>query len=146
VLDLLPTHYLDAVINGIVNLALFILVVLARRFVPNEEFESFLIRWDARGWSLLTKGLLVGAATFSSYLIIAVVLVGGNVIFNSDRLLETFQILIFWGLSFAAVALFEEGLFRGYLLQKLLVKVPKVLAIGAQGWNLVQTAFLVRME
>ena len=81
-LDLLPTHYLDAVINGIVNLALFILVVLARRFVPNEEFESFLIRWDARGWSLLTKGLLVGAATFSSYLIIAVVLGGGNVIFN----------------------------------------------------------------
>jgi CAAX protease family protein len=123
---------IDGVITGAVNLVLFGLVVLVRRLVHHEGLAAFGLQHDARGWRLLLAGLAAGTLLFSTYPIAAVAFGVGRIFVVWPALAHTFVLLPSWGFGFAGVALFEEGLFRGYLLPKLCVRFPSGIAITGQ--------------
>lgn len=122
----------DGLITGAVNLALFGLVVLVRRQVHHEGLAAFGLQTDARGLRLLLAGLVAGALLFSTYPIAAVACGVGHAFVAWPALPNTLVLLASWGFGFVGVALFEEGLFRGYLLPKLSTRFSSAVAIITQ--------------
>ena len=118
----------DALLTGLVNYALFGIVVAVRRVLHKEGLKAFSLSLDGRGLRLLGGGLLAGALGMALYAGIARLGGAGHVTFSA-QFLATLQILLAWGFAFLGVALFEEGLFRGYLLPKLLSRAPVWLAV-----------------
>jgi hypothetical protein len=49
--------YINAIINGLVNFALFGAVVLIRRIINKEGIASFMLQRDKKGWLLLCEGI-----------------------------------------------------------------------------------------
>ena len=123
---------IDGLITGAVNLALFGLVVLIRRLVHHERLDAFGLQSDARSWRLLLAGLAAGTLLFATYSIIAVAFGVGRVFVAWTALADTLVLLASWGVGFAGVALFEEALFRGYLLSKLCARFSSAVAITGQ--------------
>lgn len=123
---------IDGVITGVVNVALFCLVVLIRRLVHHEGLAAFGLQRDARSWRLLLAGLLAGTLLFSIYPTAAVAFGLGSLSAVWPALATTALLAATWGFGFAGVALFEEALFRGYLLSKLSVRLPTTAAIVGQ--------------
>ena len=123
---------IDGVITAAVNLVLFGVVVLVRRLVHDEGLAAFGLRTDARSWRLLLIGLATGTLLFAAYSIAAVAFGLGRVFLAWPALADTAGLLASWSLGFAGVALFEEGLFRGYLLSKLCVRFSSGVAILGQ--------------
>ena len=119
----------NAIITGIINLGLFWLLVALRRLVHRERLCSFLLHGDASGRRLFLKGATLGLLSFAAYPIIVVLFGQGQFGTNVDGLLATIASTIAWGVGFLPVALFEEALFRGYLLQKLSVRSPQWVAV-----------------
>jgi membrane protease YdiL (CAAX protease family) len=122
----------DGLITGAVNLALFGLVVLIRRVAHHERLAAFGLHADVRGWRLLLAGLGAGTLLFSVYPIMAVALGVGRLFVAWEAVSRTLVLLASWGFGFAGVALFEEGLFRGYLLSRLRERSPGAVAVLAQ--------------
>lgn len=123
---------IDGWITGAVNLALFGLVVLVRRLVHHEGLAAFGLQSDGRSWRLLLAGLAAGTLLFATYTIVAVTSGAGRLLVAWPALDDSLVLLASWGVGFAGVALFEEGLFRGYLLPKLCVRFSSAVAITAQ--------------
>lgn len=131
--------YSSAAITGAVNLALFGVVVLIRRRVHKEGLAAFGLRRDARSWRLLLQGFVAGALAFLAYPIAVVGSGVGTLSVAGQQLPATLLLLVSWGLADIGVALFEEALFRGYLLQKLCVRFSR--AGGIAGQALLTAAF-----
>jgi membrane protease YdiL (CAAX protease family) len=122
----------DGLMTGTVNLVLFGLLVLIRRVAHRERFDAFGLQTDARGLRLLLAGLAAGTLVFLVYPIIAVALGVGRVFVMWAAASDTLVLLGVWGFGFVGVALFEEGLFRGYLLSQLSARFSGAVAIVAQ--------------
>jgi uncharacterized protein len=123
---------IDGLITGAVNLALFGLVMLFRRLVHHEGLAASGLRSDARSWRLLLAGVAAGTVLFAIYAVVVVAFDVGRVFVTLQALADTGVLLASWGFGFAGVALFEEALFRGYLLSKLCVRFSPAVAIAAQ--------------
>jgi membrane protease YdiL (CAAX protease family) len=121
---------MNAIINGVLNLLLFGGVVLIRRIVHKEGIESFWLQRNKKGWRLFFEGAAVGMIAFSIYPLLATVFQLGTINFAPQKIPDTALLILTQGFAFAGVALFEEALFRGYLLQKLLGKFSSKIAIG----------------
>jgi membrane protease YdiL (CAAX protease family) len=123
---------IDGLITGTVNVALLGLVAVIRRLVHHEGLAAFGLEGGARGRRLLLAGLATGTLAFSTYPIAAVTFGVGRVFVVWPALAHTLAFSASWGFGFAGVALFEEGLFRGYLLPKLQGRFRSAAAIAGQ--------------
>lgn len=122
--------FFDGIMTGVNNFILFGIVVLFRQAVQKEGPRSFLIHADRRGARLFVEGVAIG---FLLFLLYPLILVGsglGVVSVAQDSMMRTIGLLVTAGFGFLGVAVFEEGLFRGYILQKLLTRFSKPTAIG----------------
>lgn len=119
-----------AIIMGITNLVLFIAVVLFRRFVHKEGFKSFLINLDNKGVKQFLEGAVVGFVLFCLYVFFTVIFRKGQISIQEDYLISTLKLFIAYSLGFLAVSLFEECLFRGYVLQRLRKRYSLLIAVG----------------
>jgi membrane protease YdiL (CAAX protease family) len=123
---------MDGLITGVVNLGLFGLVVLVRRLVHDERLAAFGLQNDVRSWRLLFGGLAAGTLLFATYAMVAVAFGTGRLLVAWPALADTLGLVASWGFGFAGVALFEEGLFRGYLLSQLRAQFSVTAAITGQ--------------
>lgn len=119
-----------AISMGITNLVLFGLVVAVRRFMHKEGFKSFLIHTDRRGLKLFAEGALLGFALIMLYAWLTQSMGVGKITYNKGHFAETLPICLAYGFGHFAVSLLEEGLMRGYVLQRLLRTLAKPWAIG----------------
>lgn len=120
----------DGLSTGLVNLILFGLVAAIRRQVHREGLSAFLLQGGRRGRVLFLQGALVGLLSFAAYPAIVILLGRGQLVIGEGSPWSMAGSTLAWGLGFLAVALLEEGLFRGYLLPKLAVRWPRWAAIG----------------
>jgi len=121
--------YIDGISIGITNMVLFSIVVLARKLISNEGLESFLIIKKKLNWKLFWEGSFMGFILILGYVFFTLIFGVGNLSFSfalSGQFLVTLLSFIF---GFAAVALFEESLFRDYLLIKLKKRFTDIKAI-----------------
>jgi len=123
---------IDGLITGMINLALLGLVILVRRLVHHEGLAAFGLQSDVRSWRLLLAGLAAGTLLFATYAMVAIALGVGRLFVAWPAFADSLVLLASWGFGFAGVALFEEALFRGYLLSKLCVRFSSAVAITAQ--------------
>ena len=120
----------DALAIGITNIILFLLVVGIRKLVHNEGINSFLLKPNKKGIKLFVEGLFAGVFLILVYSFLAVILGKGTIVINRDNLFITLKLLFAQGFAFLGVSFFEEGLFRGYILQRLLNRFSRLIAIG----------------
>ncbi|MFO7815168.1 MAG: CPBP family intramembrane glutamic endopeptidase [Halanaerobiales bacterium] len=121
--------YIDGISIGIINMFLFSIVVLARKLISNEGLEEFLIIKKELKWNLFWEGSLMGFLLILGYVFLTIIFRVGNLNFTFKMrgdFLVTFLSFIF---GFAAVALFEESLFRDYLLLKLKKRFTTIKAV-----------------
>jgi len=121
--------FLNGIVTGLFNWSLFGLLVLFRRAIHHEDIQSFLFHTDRRGKQLLAEGITAGTLSFAAYLLVLMLSGQGTLAVAWDTFYSTVALLGTGGFGFLAVAVFEEALFRGYLLPKLL-KYSKSVAIG----------------
>ncbi|MCF8008616.1 MAG: CPBP family intramembrane metalloprotease [Halanaerobiales bacterium] len=121
--------YIQGVGIGITNLILFILVILAKKIIDNKGLDSFMIRKKKLNWKLFVEGFVVAFILIILYIIFTVVLNAGQLILEFKISTEFFLNLLSFIFAFGAVALFEESLFRDYLLSKLKDKLSKTKAV-----------------
>ncbi|EYE87241.1 hypothetical protein Q428_14385 [Fervidicella metallireducens AeB] len=114
--------YSNAISIGISNFILFLVVLLIRKIVHKEGIKDFLIHVDKRGLKLLLEGIIIGIIGFLIYTLIVYLFGEGTYSYESSTLKKSLLLFLIYGIGFLAVALFEESLFRGYILQKLLKK------------------------
>lgn len=107
-----------------VNLGLFVLIVLVRKAVHREGIESFLIHFDKRTWPLFAEGLIAGGVYILGYSALVLVTGAGRLAADASRIAPTLRFLAVAALAHLALALFEEALFRGYILQRLKGRLP----------------------
>lgn len=122
--------YINGIINGVLNLVLFGVVVLIRIIVHKEGIASFWLQRNKKGWLLFIAGAAVGMITFAIYPLLVTTLRLGSINFRIQEIPDTALLISTQGFAFFGVALFEEALFRGYILQKLLRKFSPKIAIG----------------
>lgn len=120
----------NAIITGVINLALFGLLFAFCHLVHRDRRCSFLLHGDARGRRLFLKGAIVGLASFAAYVFIVILFGQGHFVSNMDGLPVTIACTGAWGVGFLPVALFEEALFRGYLMHQSLVRFPQWVAVA----------------
>lgn len=121
--------YIDGISIGITNIVLFSIVVLARKLISHEDIEKFLIVKKKLNWKLFWEGSFMGFILILGYVFLTLIFGVGNLNFTfkmSGEFLITFFSYIF---GFAAVALFEESLFRDYLLMKLKKRFSTIKAV-----------------
>lgn len=120
----------DGLVTGLVNLCLFGLVVAVRSALNKEGPRSFFWQNDPRGWRWLLEGLGAGFLAVAVYTALVLVAGQGALTFAWSAWPAGLLLLAAWAFGHFAVALFEEALFRGYLLKKLLGRVPLWVAVG----------------
>lgn len=120
----------DYLISGIIEFFLFIIIFLIRKFINKEGVESFLISFDKKGLTLFGKGAFYGVIFFLFYPIIVITFGLGQIEVSLDKVYVTIQMVFIALFNCFMVALFEESLFRGYILQKLLNKFPIWISVG----------------
>jgi membrane protease YdiL (CAAX protease family) len=123
---------IDGLVTGAVNLALFAALVWIRRLLHDEGPAAFGLHGDARGWRSLLAGVAAGTLLFTGYTVALVCFGLGTLFAVRTQLPATLGLAGAWGFGFAGVALFEEGLFRGYLLEKMRAKLPLAVAVTGQ--------------
>ncbi|MFT5873253.1 MAG: membrane protease YdiL (CAAX protease family) [Clostridium sp.] len=121
--------YSNAISTGVLNFILFAVVLLIRKIVHKEGIKAFLIHVDKRGLRLLIEGIIVGFIGFIMYTLIVCLFCEGTYNFQTNILKKTLLLLLIYCIKFLAVALFEESLIRGYILQKLLKRFSMVKSI-----------------
>ena len=119
-MDLNQAVFYDGIMTAVNNFILFGIVVLIRQVIHKENIRSFLIHFDRKGAWLFAEGVAIGFLLFLLYPLILIVSGQGIVSVSRDAIMRTSGLLVTSGLGFLGVAVFEEGLFRGYILQKLL--------------------------
>lgn len=116
-------------VMALVYIALFLIVVGVRYLLHHEGPRAFGLHLDARGWRLLAEGALTGALAFGAYPLAVLLLGRGELRLAPEAAGHTAGLLGAWLLGFGAAALFEESLFRGYVLPKFLRRLPLPVAI-----------------
>lgn len=104
---------------GIMIIGLFFLMVLFRKLINKEGIKSFNIHFDKRGFRLLFIGMLIGTIFTFIYILIIVAARQCNINISWRTISNTIQILLVSLFIFLSIALFEEGLYRGYIMQKI---------------------------
>lgn len=104
--------------TGITNIILFLLVVLARRLISKESINRFLISKPHKRWKLFWEGCLMGFVLILVYVFLAVLFGVGQLSIKPQFSMNFIFILLSYIFAFAAVSLFEESLFRDYILLK----------------------------
>lgn len=121
--------YSNAISTGISNFILFAVVLLIRKKVHKEGIRDFLIQFNKRGLRLFIEGIIVGIIGFLIYTLIVYLSGEGTYSYQSNTLKKSLLLVLIHGIGYLAVALFEESLFRGYILQKLLKRFSAVKSI-----------------
>lgn len=122
--------YLSGITNGIVNIILFAIVYMFRRFVHKEGIEDFLLQKDRKGMRLFFTGMGIGFLSFSIHPLLSLLFGEAQLNIEWGLIGETALYILVWGFGFLGVALFEEALFRGYILVKLLKRFSVPVSIG----------------
>lgn len=120
----------SGLVTALINTALFLIVVGVRYLLHQEGPRAFGLHLDSRGRRLFGEGLLIGALAFCAYPLLVLLLDRGELGVAPSAAAYTGQFLAVWLLGFLAVALFEESLFRGYVLPKFLHRFPLPIAIA----------------
>jgi uncharacterized protein len=127
----------EGLVYGSAVFGFFALLLLFRRLVHKEGPRSFLIHADRRGAALVAGGAGIGIGLISAYAAAASIVGLGKLEIRSDTLRDTVGTLAISAYVFAAIALFEECLYRGYILRKLKARLPLsasvILTSGAFG-------------
>jgi membrane protease YdiL (CAAX protease family) len=121
--------YSNAISTGISNFILFAVVLLIRKRVHKEGLRDFLIQVDKRGLRLFIEGIIVGITGFIIYTLIVYLFGEGTYNYQTNTFKKSLLLFLTYGMGFLAVALFEESLIRGYILQKLLKRLSMVQSI-----------------
>lgn len=121
---------IDFLIKGTTNLVLFGIIIIFRKLFHKEGIDSFLININSQGKKLFIEGSFIGMSSMVIYALAVTLLGEGKIFFDLASINIVFEVLIGLIFLFFAVALFEEGLFRGYILQRLYKKYSIYLSIG----------------
>jgi len=108
----------NGIATGIINLILFLIVVIARRLISKEGINTFLISRPRKRWKLFWEGCLVGFILILVYVFLTVLLGVGELTISLNLTSDFIFIFLSYLFGFAAVSLFEESLFRDYILLK----------------------------
>ena len=104
---------------------------LFRRFAHKEGIADFLLQKDRKGIRLFFAGMGIGILSFSIHPLLSLLLGEAQLNIEWGLIGETVLYIVAWGFGFLGVALFEEALFRGYILVKLLKRYSVPVSIGA---------------
>lgn len=116
--------YVDVVLTGVINFGLFGAVMMARYAIHEEGPDAFLIHGDERGLLLFAEGCLLAVAVTAFRCALLVRWGKASVYLNPQAWPGTLGMAGALVFGFSGVALFEEGLFRGYLLQVVARRYP----------------------
>ena len=108
----------DAFNTAITNFILFVIVIVARKIISNDSISSFLVFKKNKNKRLFLEGSLVGFILIHIYVIIIMVFNVGELQLNFSFSIEFLYVILAFILAFLAVSLFEESLFRDYILFK----------------------------
>lgn len=108
------------IIDGFTNMAFFVTILLYRYISDYEGIESFLIKIDKKNILRFFKGCIIGLSAVFLYIMINVCLKNAKLHFESKNPGQIIAALSASAFCFLWVAVFEEALFRGYIMQKLL--------------------------
>ena len=122
--------YLNGIVNGVVNFVLFGIVYAFRRLVHKEGLSAFLLQKGRTGVRRFIRGAGVGLLVFTLHPVVLLLLGQAQVDADSAFVWQTLLFMLAWGFGFLGVALFEEALFRGYILVRLRKHFSDVVAIG----------------
>jgi membrane protease YdiL (CAAX protease family) len=122
---------INGLISTLIYLALCLIVVGVRFLLHQEGPRAFGLHLDRRGLRLFGEGLLAGALVFAIYPLLTVLASRGELSLSTTPFAVSFSLrfLPIWSLALLTMAVFEESLFRGYLLPKVLRRLPLVLGI-----------------
>ena len=113
----------------LVNFSLFIILLLFRKVVHKEGFKSFLIKFNENNYKLFIKGAVTGLLSIGTYVFLVMLFNKGNLIVNKLNIIQNMKLISIYLIVFIAVSLFEESLFRGYILLKFNKMMPEFVAI-----------------
>jgi len=109
----------DAFNIAITNFILFLIVIVARKIISNDPVNSFLVFKKNKNKRLFLEGSLVGFILIHIYVIIIMLSNVGQLQLNFSINIKFLYVILSFTVSFLAVSLFEETLFRDYILFKL---------------------------
>lgn len=127
---------IDGILNAFINGVLFLIVVLIVKAIGYNRKKNYTpLYWisiDKRGIKFVLLGIVI--ALFYKLLLGLICIITGSMIFTIDKsgILASIMFTLVSSFGFLGVALFEEGIFRGYIMQVVLKKLPKLLAIIVQ--------------
>jgi membrane protease YdiL (CAAX protease family) len=107
---------LNGYLYGIFVYALIAVMIVIRKLVNKEGVKAFLFSFDKRGFAYLAGGFLSGLVIMGGYLLAAWAVGGVRLDLLPGQALNDLRVLGVSAFMFAAVAVFEEFLYRGYLL------------------------------
>jgi len=128
---------IDGLVNAFINIGLFIIIVLFVEGIQSNFNKNYTpIYWiSLRKYNikLLFWGILTALIYKLSLGLIGVIC--GKMVLEIDQsgIAKTIIFTLVSSFGFFGVSLLEEGLFRGYLMQVVFKKIPKLLAIISQG-------------
>lgn len=111
--------------------SLFIILLLFRKIAHREGIKSFLIKFNEKNYKLFIKGAFTGLFSIGVYVFLVMLFNKGDLIVNKLNIIQNIKLTLIFLIIFLAVSLFEESMFRGYILLKLKKMMPKFVAIGA---------------
>lgn len=120
--------YADAIINIVNNFILFSIVVAINYKIKCRYW----IKFDKKGTSLFSIGVVLAVILFSLIGLWICIDKTYYLKINLSNIVNSTLLLILFGFGYLGVAFFEEALFRGFILCKLLKKLPIPIAIIIQ--------------
>jgi membrane protease YdiL (CAAX protease family) len=128
---------IDGLVNAFINISLFIMIVLFVKGIEANRKKNYTPLYWISLKKYHIKLLFFGIITALFYKL-TLGLIGvtcGKMAFEINQLgiVKTIIFTLVSSFGFFGVSLLEEGLFRGYLMQVVLKKIPKLLAIILQG-------------
>ncbi|MEA4901020.1 CPBP family intramembrane glutamic endopeptidase [Desulfitobacterium sp.] len=127
---------IDALVTAIINLMLFaIMVAFAKYFQSIRNMNYTPPAWISvkkDGIKLFSMGII--SALLYKFVVGLIGILNGTMILtiNQSGITDTLILTLASSFGFLGVALFEEGLFRGYMMQVIFRKIHKLLAIVIQ--------------
>lgn len=103
---------------AVTNIILFIIVIVARKLISNEPVSSFLVFKKNKNYRLFWEGSLIAFILIHIYVFFTLIFNVGQFELNLALSIELLYVVLAYVLAFLAVSLFEESLFRDYMLFK----------------------------
>ncbi len=108
----------NGIITAVTNFILFILVIVARKIISSEPVSSFLVFKKNKNYRLFWEGSLIAFILIHIYVFLIIFFNLGEFELNLTLSIEFLYVVLAYLLAFLAVSLFEESLFRDYILFK----------------------------